>query len=267
VRTTSYYVKAGILATFILLQSFYLSQLIIGFVRDSDIFSVTLNFSIQVVLLMLLIIYTFALTIGGWKKYDQYVIILLPVTIAVFLSTMLISTTYATIITLIFALLLAYDIYKSTKLKNLLLKPEPKMILRFSTRGLLFLFSIMGGVLVLLNVSGMRTINVGQMVGEFVAEPLQNIVESQVTPEAREYTTGTINYREVTENQINTLIRPYTNFVNPIIALLTFGLFQLYASVAYIIYILTIDILFWIAKRLKFFTIETTTVEQEQLKF
>ena len=69
------------------------------------------------------------------------------------------------------------------------------------------------------------------------------------------------------ENQVNALIEPYKNFVHPIMSLLTFLLFSFYASLAHIIYILTVDILFLLAKKTGFYKVETIQVEQEQLTF
>jgi hypothetical protein len=267
VKSATYYIKAGLFSLLIFIESFILAQLIIGFVRNQDIFSVDLRYSAMVVAMMLLITYTFALTIGGWQKWEQYLIIIAPVILAVFLSTFPISPTYAVVITFGFGVLLSFDVYKSTRLKNLLLKPEPKMILRFSTRGLLFLFSVLGGVLVTLNVSAAEPLNIGQKVGEMTSGPIQTMLEGQIPQEAQDLVEGTIDYREVVETQVNALIEPYRNLVNPVIAILTFALFQVYASVAYLIYIITIDGIFWLAKKLKLFTVEKVMVEQEQLKF
>ena len=262
-----YYLKTSFLAVAIFIESFVLSNLIMNFVRTKNVFTVDAQFSIKIVLLMLLMAYTFALTMGGWRKWEQYLFIPLPVTLGVFFSMIMVIPTYAVLIALGFLLLLMYDVYKSTRLKSLLVKIDPKMILRFSTKGLLFLFSILGGVLVILGTADIEPVNMGEKIAEFAKEPMENIIRSELPEEAHQQLLGNGNLKQMTETQINNLIEPYRNMVNPLIAIMTFGLFQLYASIAYILYMLTIDLIYLLMKKTGFFKIEIVSVNQEQLKF
>lgn len=277
---TSSIIKISVLTVLIFIESFLLSQLILDFIRRGGIFHFSIEFSIRTVAYMLLSIYTFSLTAGGWDKWKQYVMIPLPVSLAIFITTVIVFPQYAFFVAAGSALLISLDVNKSTQMKKLMVKFDPKMILRFSTKGILFVFSIFGGVLILLNSTQVEPLNVGQEIYKLIQKPVENIISDQIFPvvnlailesadlastplfEKTEESVGVI-----VENQINKLIEPYKNFIHPIIAVLTFALFQFYASLAYVIYILTIDLIFLISKKTGFFKIEMATVEQEQLKF
>ena len=141
------------------------------------------------------------------------------------------------------------------------------MILRFSTRGLLFLFSVLGGVLLLVNAGQYRPVNIVEELTSAMENPLQQIMESQVPGEAQPFLTGPLDVREFAETQLTRWLDPYERFMQPIMAALTFLFFQFFASVTYLIFALTVNPIFWMATRAGFFKVEGTQVLQEQLRF
>ena len=140
------------------------------------------------------------------------------------------------------------------------------MIMRFSTRGMLFLFSILGGVLFILSANNINQLDIGKELGRILDQPIREIVREPTIGNVP-LTSGIINVKDIAENQLNELIEPYKHFVNPVMAILTFALFQFYASIAYLIYMLTIDWIYELAKKVKFMKVETLEVVQEQLTF
>jgi len=265
--SASYLTKIIALGILIFIESFILSQLISDFVGTQNVLSVSVEYSAKFVILMLLISYTFALTLGGWRKWEQYVFIPVPVSLAVFLTTIRLQYIYPTLLSLLFLVLLILDVYQSNNLKKLLLKPNPKMIMRFSTKGILFLFSILGGLLFLISANQTPKINVGRELANIIEKPLQQVVSGSVTPELAPIALGFIDVKKLAENQLNDLIEPYKQFINPVMAVLTFALFQFYASIAYLMYMLTIDLVYFIAKKARFLKTETVQVTQEHLTF
>ena len=258
--------KFSILGMIIFIESFLLTRLIADFVQNQNVFNVPLLFSIKITALMLLTIITFALTLGGWRKWEQYVFIPIPVSVEVLLGTITFRNIYPVFMSLVFLLALGYDVFLSNRLKHLLLKPHPKMIMRFSTRGMLFLFSILGGVLFILSANNINQLDIGKELGRILDQPIREIVREPTIGNVP-LTSGIINVKDIAENQLNELIEPYKHFVNPVMAILTFALFQFYASIAYLIYMLTIDWIYELAKKVKFMKVETLEVVQEQLTF
>ncbi len=282
-------IKVIALTVAIFVESLVLSQSIIDFINIGDIFSISMEFSIEVVLLMLLLVYTFSLTAGGWDKWAPYVMIPVPVALALFLVTYINFPSYALFVALGTLLILSYDVYKSVKLKGLLVRFDPKMILRFSTRGVLFVFSVLGGVLFMLHATSLEPFNVGRKVSEIAGDSIQKIVEEQIDKNLSNQmpflgndpgilkTLGLLNspmFGEsekglggVVENQVNSMVEPYRNFVRPIMAIITFSIFQFYAYIAHVIFIASVDFVFWMVKKTKFFKTEMAMVEQEHLTF
>ena len=68
-------------------------------------------------------------------------------------------------------------------------------------------------------------------------------------------------------NKVDELINNYKNFVTPIMMLLIFGVYQFIFSIVFLWFSLTIGPIFFIAKKLKFFTIEEVQITKEILRF
>jgi len=290
-KSIGYYLKSTTLSLLLFTESYFLLTLIIDFVKAQNFLSFNLGYSIETILVMLLTIYTFALSIGGWGKWEQYLIAGFPVCIAIFISLFKFNANYAILAAASSFLILVYDMRKTTLLKSLLIKFDPKMVLRFSTKGLLFIFSIVGGAIVFIYPADFRNqINVGRQIAEITEEPVKKAVQSKLEEQTGQYDPATmavmeeelrkigiydkssakaldLNMKDLIEKQVNNSVEPYKNLIPFVIALYTFGLLQLYATVAYVLYISTIDVIFWFAKYLKFFKVNKIPVEQEQLTF
>ncbi len=300
-KTTAYIVKTTSLSVLLLIESFFLTLYITEYVAQQNYFSVGWPLFIRSVSLMTAMLVTYSLTVGGWGKWEQYLIVPAPISIALFLAVMQYNLNYAIITFIVSFLILCYDIYSTTKFMKLLIKFDPKMIFKMSATGLLFLFSILGGFLVILHSSiPGNEYNVGQKVTQILGEPIRNILHGQLqgflqqqgnltnidpayqslleqagySPQSLNLSTtlsesllDSSNLNRFVESQVNNFIAPYRNFVKPVIALLVFGLFQFFATVSLIVFKLIIDLIFSFAKNYGFFNVEYIVVKKEELRF
>jgi hypothetical protein len=164
----------------------------------------------------------------------------------------------------------------------------------------MFIISVLAGVLVIAHSNSTNQLNIGRSVAEYAAKPLKTIIGNQLKDEVEKQTMyfgeslptdqvqnlleeygisegnitadellekGGINVSEMVENQINTYLEPYREFISPLMAVLVFALFQFYASIALLLFNLTARPLFWIARNSGLFSIDKLTVEKEELHF
>jgi hypothetical protein len=227
---------------------------------------------------MLLLLITLSLTVAAWRKWEQYLIITLPVGLGLLISTIDKFPQQAPVISLVVILILAYDILNSSHLKNLLLKIDPKMVLRATTKGAVFVLAVFSGIIFFLQAQKSTEVNWGKKAAEianqYITPAIENQVNSQIEsqygiPGITDLLPGGASDEvgKVVESQVNNFINPYKMFVNPILALLTFTIFQFYGGIAYLLYSLLVDLVFYIAKQTGFFKIEKVPAEKEILTF
>ncbi|HBY09806.1 hypothetical protein A2473_03560 [candidate division WWE3 bacterium RIFOXYC2_FULL_42_13] len=294
-KTAWYYVKLALLMVILFSEAFFLTTVINSFVSKGDFFNINIPFSLQVVGLMTLIILTFSLTIGAWDVW--YFNILTPLAIAAGIMIPLLSssTTYALIAGGVAFILMAAESYRSYKIKKLLIKFDALLVLRFAVRGILLVFSILAGLIIILNAGNVKEVDFGQLIAEVAEKPIKSTVNSQLQQTIEKQTiysgysaeevqklldeygieagTGTeqitndLDIKSMIQTQVNDLIAPYKELVRPLIAILVFGLFQLYATVSYAIYSLFVGLIIAIAKKTGLLKIVTETVEKQDLQF
>ncbi len=264
------YIKIGILSLLLFVTSYYLTDLVFVPIKTHNYFGVTLEYSLKIIVLMLAETYLFSLSVGIWGNWKKHLIVALPPMIGITVVTAQINLFYGITIPAILFVLLCIDIAKSNRLKNTLMIFKPGYIFGLSTGGLLFIFSVMGGLMVILSSPNLPNIDLGKSLSTIVEPQIRKIVSSQVQglpPAIAQGYMDNMSFSALIESQINNFITPYKNFLHPILAVLMFLLFQFYASIAKIIFSITIGPLFIIAKKLKFFHVEIVTVEKEVLKF
>ena len=294
-KSAGYYVKLGVLMLALFSETFFLTTLINGFVSKGDFFNISVPFSLQVVGIMTLIILTFALTIGAWDVWYFNIMTPLAIAAGVMVPLLSTSTTYALIIGGVAFILMAAESYRSYRIKRLLIKFEALLVLRFAVRGILLVFSILAGLIIILNASNVKEIDFGQLIAEVAEKPIKSTVNSQLqqtierqtlysgySPEevqklldeygieagtGTETITNDLDIKSMIQTQVNDLIAPYKELVRPLIAILVFGLFQLYAAVSYAIYSLLVGLIIAIAKKTGLLKIVTETVEKQDLQF
>lgn len=279
------------------MTSYFLTSAILVPVKTHNYFGVNLEYSLKIVALMLTETYLFSLSVGIWGNWKQYFFVALPPILGITVVTAQVNLFYGIIAPLILFALLCVDIAKSNNLKNTLLTFKPTYVLSLSTGGLLFIFSVIGGVMVILSSPNLPKIDIGKSLAVVIEPQLKKMVSNELyrqtqneislfniedidpaikdiidqaqtqTPVLAQNYVENINFTGLIENQINSVVTPYKDFLHPILAVLMFLLFQFYASIAKIIFSISVEPLFNLAKKLNFLRIEKVMVEKEELKF
>jgi hypothetical protein len=305
-ETTQYYVKTTIIAMLLFAESYTLLTLLHKLNSLENLFGLSLELSLQITLLMLALINTLALALGAWRKGHQYLVVAAPITTALFVFLFLMNADFILVTCLVVLALLSYEIHKTSRIKALLLRAEPTIIMRFATRGLLLIFSLLGGVIGLIDPNAEMNLNVGQRVADFAGGHVENYMDKKIEENVLDrkydiFETGSsmlpegieipenveipldfnLNLREIYEQgkptktdirnsiaqKVNESIGKYEQFFRPIMSVVTFSILQMYAGVAYLIYGFTIDLVFWTLKKFGFLRVEKVKVEQEVLWF
>jgi hypothetical protein len=301
-KGTSYYIKTISLSLALFLESFFLTYNINEYIKSQKYFSPPISVMLAMIFLLLLIFVTNALLAGAWNKWEQYVFPVLPVVLGLMAISYPINPAYAVILAAVAYLLLSYEMFLASQLKHQLLVFNPRWILRFSSKGIILAFSLTAALLVFLSGGKEPELNVGRWIGDFAAKYVntmvnqeinQQVQSQQLTPEQKDRLSGfglnpdQFNYLEsgnlfqgipgatasefsmkkTITDEVNQLLEPYKKFVNPIIALLVFGLLQFLGAVAFFIFSLSVEAVFWAAKKTGFIKLEKVPAEQEVIHF
>lgn len=260
---------------------------------------------IFVVIFILLITITHALIAGAWDKWEQYVFGPLPISLGLFINVLPINSAYAMVIFILSYVMLCYEIILASQLKKQMLVFNPRLILKFTTRGIILVFSLSAAILVIVTAGKQPDLNIGNTVGEFVDQYFTKQLNSQLNSQMQQGLTPDqlerlsmfgldpsqfqfgegaeetpyilsnlpadavpeLSLKSTVAREVNKLIEPYRRFVNPIMAVLVFGLLQFLGTIAYLFYSLTIDLVFWLAKKTNLFIIDKVPAEKEVLHF
>ncbi len=261
-------IKTVFLALLLFIESYLLTSLMAAYAQLRDYFSPPTNMVILLAIGLLLLAYTYALTIGIWNKWEQYIVVSIPVCLGIFVRVVQINPTYAFALTIIGLTLITYDIYFASSLKSQLISFNPRIILRVSTRGLLFIFALVGGALILMEPSN-KNIDIGNLIASEVGEQVENfIMQSPTFQPLNQYGfSNLINVEELIETEVNKYVFTYRDYVLPLLALVALGFIQFLNFLVLVIFSSTVGFLFKLAKSTGFFQIEKEVVEREVLKF
>ncbi len=293
--------KSISLATLLFIESFLLSASVLKFIESQKYFSPPLSFMISIIILFFLITTTNALLVGAWDKWEQYVLSPLPVCLGIFLVLFTVNSAYAVILILFVYLLMSYDVFLAAQLKRQLLVFNPRLVLKFSSKGIILSFSIMAAVMVMVSAGTQPDFDIGGSVGGFIDKYFTVRVNEQINQQLQgglsqdqierlsafgldpsQFTlveetdifhklpnivTPELSLKNTVTKEVNKLIEPYKKFVNPIMAIMIFGLVHFLGAAAFFIHTLFVDAIFWAAKKTKFHKIEKVPAEQEILHF
>jgi len=253
-----------------------------------------------------LMVTTHALLVGAWNTWEQYFLGPIPVAMGLFLATYPINSAYAVVFLIFVIVFMSYEITLAAQLKSQLLVFNPRMVLKFVSKGLILVFSISSAILVVIHAGKEPSINIGNAVGEFVDEHFSfqatkqlnsqylkdlspeeaerlsafgldpslltnpKVIEGDPTEALKELQNRgleEISLKNAVAKEVNKLVEPYKRFLNPVIAILIFGLIQFLGTISYLFYSLFVGLIFQIAKKTGFFKIETVPAEKETLHF
>ncbi len=266
-KSTAYYIKTYILLMLLFGESLFLTHTLLEYVKTQKYFAPPLDLAIKIGLLLLLLLYTQALTIGAWYKKEQYLIVPIPIALGIAIVMFPINYVYAQIALVVSFLLLLSYMVKATYIMELLTKFKPRLILRVPSKGILFVFSLAAAILTVINPID-QTFDPAKKLSEIVNNQVMRYVEKDATlGPLMNFGMLNLNIANEVENQINQFIEPYRGLFVPLIALVVFALIRSIGFVVNLIYSLTIGGLFLIVKKTGFFRIETEQITRERLKF
>jgi hypothetical protein len=236
--------------------------------KELQIFDININSVIMLSITLLVICYTYALSVGAWNEWLQYVIVPLPIALGIVLIIAQINFIYALLAFLSTYVLITYDVFFSSKLKDQMIKFNPRIILRFSTKGLLFVFAIVGAVLILVSPVDSEQLNIPGNIAHISDQYLGRYVEEREDIQLlRSLGLIQFDFKDVVELQVRNFIEPYKSFVLPVIAFIIFSSIQTLNILIYLVFALTIDLLYYFAKKFGVLKIELRDVQQEVLSF
>lgn len=283
-KTKIFYIKSILLAVFLMIESYFLSNILMGYVNSGNFFSPPREFIITTILMLLLILYTYFLTVGGWDKWEQYFIVALPIAAGITLRGIQENLTYGLITGLLILLILCYDIFLSTRLKNQMISFNPRLILKFSTRGVLFAFSLAAAIFVFMDKPrDTSTFNIGEKIGSITQkqfdklikprlnESVKNSLPMEIPLEGDDYMSGlpgiNLDLRQTVESEFNSIVEPYKRFIPPLIALVVFTFIRFLGGITNWLFTITVGAVFAFFKSVGFLHVNQKQVQKEEIGF
>ena len=284
-------------------ESFFLTRFLLEYIKSEDYFTPPLKTLGIIVGLLLLVLYTYALTVGAWKKWEQFVVVPLPISLGIFAGLLLINSTYAVLVGAISYLFLSYDVYMASRIKNQLIKFNPIMVLRFSAKGILFMFALLAAVMVFLHAAEKREeFDIGSKIAEIAQTQVDKVMQPTLdqegspdrlidelegkgippNPELFSMLSGlqegsnsfigglptfNLDLKETVKKEVDNIIAPYKQFIPSLVALVVFALIRFLGGLAHLVFNITSPALFKIAQSLNLLHVEYKQVQKEELTF
>jgi len=287
------------------LEMFLLFKVSANFVQNQKYFGLSKDFVIPFVIILLFSLWTLSLiSLTIEKKWEIFLSpIIIFLSSFIFMSQFKIGE--ALIGAFSVSLYYLLQLTKTLSLNSNILKINIRHSSRPVARGFLFIVSVIISLAVFLMSKNMETLDVGKWAADIAGKPIEDAVkkeyEKEVPEDIRsvnlqslqesnpqffavlnsfgineipaniptsenitESVTGTI--KSSISNQVNKAIEPYRKFFNPAIALLVFGLLQIYNSVTFFIFSITVSLVFTILKKTKLIKIQKVPTEKEVLR-
>lgn len=298
-------VKKIFLYAFFIVELILLFTVALKFVESEKYFSLSKNFSIPYVLILILSLLTVSLISLSTKKKLE--IIILPAIIL--FSSFIFLNRYkfgeALLGSVLFSLYFLYQQRRSDILTKGFLKINTRHSARPVTKGFLFTVSAIISLAVYLNSNNIQSLDVGKWAADIAEKPIEEAVKKEAEKEVpedinnlnlqslrqsnpqifsvlnsfgineipiniptseniSENIAGTI--KKSISDQVNKSIEPYRKFFGPTLALLVFGMLQIYNTIAYFIYSSLSPLFLLLLRKIKFIKIEKIPTEQEIFK-
>lgn len=300
----SFVKKASLYVVFII-ELIFLFRISLDFVESEKYFSLSKNFAIPYVLILIFSLLTISLiSLTIEKKWE----ILLSPVIIFFSSFIFLNTSKsieALLCSILFSLYFLYEQEKSDFLTKGFLKINISHSARPVNKGFLLTISAIISLAVYLNSNNIQSLDVGKWAADIAEKPIEDAVkkesEKQIPEDINnidlqslresnpkifsvlssfgindlpikipasenisENIAGTI--KKSISDQVNKSIEPYRKFFGPTLALLVFGMLQIYHTIAYFIYSSLSPLFLLLLRKLKFIRIEKIPTEQEIFK-
>ena len=221
-------------------QSYFATNLLLSYVRSEDYFTPQWQTLAIISAVFLLILYTYTLTVGAWGKWEQYFVVPAPISGGIFLGLVVLNPTYAILVAAVSYTIITYDVWVSTNVSKRMIYFDPRTVLRFSNRGVLFAFALLAGVMTFLHPSIQRNqFDVSGEIAEIAQQQVDTALESQAanvenTVESQLGQTGfsfeisnfNLDLRDTVKSEVDKIIAPYREFIPPLIAFLVYFLIR-----------------------------------------
>ena len=295
--------KLSLYVVFII-ELIFLFRVSFDFVEREKYFSLSKNFAIPYASILILSLLTVSLISQTTKK--KWEIALPPAIIFllsfIFLSRFKILE--ALLGSVVFSLYFLYEQERSDLLTKGFLKINTRYSTKPITKGFLLTISAVISLAVYLNSSNVQSIDVGKWAADIAEKPIEDAVKREaekrsygnisdiglqslresnpqlfsvlssfginelpITPTSENISNniaGTI--KKAISDQVNKAVEPSRKFFSPTLALLVFGLLQIYHTIAYFIFSIFLPLFLLLLKKLKFINIQKIPTEQEILQ-
>ncbi|HNU76436.1 MAG TPA: hypothetical protein PKL88_01820 [bacterium] len=298
-------VKKIFLYAFFIVELIILLTVALNFIDSEKYFSLAKNFAVPYVLVLIFLLFTVSLisqiTKDKWEIFLPPAIIFLSSFI--FLARFKILE--ALLGSVVLSLFFLCQQKRTDSLTKGVLKINISHSARPVTKGLLLTISAVISVAVYLNSNNAIAIDIGKWAADIVEKPIEDAIKKEAEKELPE-NINNINLQSLRESnpkifsvlssfgindlpikipaseniseniagtikksisdQVNKSIEPYRKFFGPTLALLVFGMLQIYHTIAYFIYSSLSPLFLLLLRKLKFIRIEKIPTEQEIFK-
>jgi len=262
-------------------ESYFVTNLLLTYVRSEDYFTPGWQTLAVIGVALLLVLCTYTLTVGAWGKWEQYFVVPAPISGGIFLGLLMLNPTYAILVAAVCYAIIAYDVWVSTNVSKMMLFFDPRTILRFSNRGVMFAFALLAGVMTFLHPSIQKNqFDVSGEIAEIAQQQVDTALESQQdkvesTVESQVGQTGfsfeisnfNLDLRSTVKSEVDKIIAPYREFIPPLIAFLVYFLIRFLGGLANFVFNLIAPLLFGLARGTGLFHILHVPVQKETLSF
>ena len=303
--------KKVLLFSLFTLEMALLSRVILNFVYTQKYFSLSPDFAIPFLILLIVILWTINLiVITTHQKSETFI---LPVLFFIFAFFLLNQSKIieSLLLSLIFSLYFLYKITRTKKLEENLLKAKTSYSGRYASKGFLLALNGIIAIKVLFTSENANLPDIEKWAVDTTENQIRKIEEeyknenpkSQETldlnslektnpelsavlkslgitdssilklSEETSYTSTEEIDKSITKNlsnslylQIDKILEPYKKYFRPALAVLVFGLLQIYGAIAYFIYSITIDLILRLLLKSKIIGIEKMQMEKEIFK-
>lgn len=259
--------KLLVLQFLLLLEGISITRLLLEFAKTQQFFNPPFKTILLIGGVVLLSLYTYSFIIATWEHSLNYY--LTPIIFSISIAIMFVSLSYVyALIAFLLSLAVAlYDTQYSIELSKHLIKFEPKYILRLSTKGILFIFSILAAITVLVNPLHPDKIHISQDIAQIAQTQFDAVLKGSPDLQTLQgFGDINIDVAGTVQQQVDKFLTPYKQFLMPLLAILIFGVMQFINSLVYLIFSLTITPIFSFSKKIHFLNSELSTVEKEILK-
>jgi len=276
-----------------------------SFLQNQKYFSLSKNFSIPYLLILLFLLFDTVLISQTVKNKPENVIMPLIFFVLSFLFFFKYGVLEAFLGSFLPSVYWFFQLLKSKSLTGNSLKINLKYNARPGLKALLLSISLVISVAVMFNSKNIESIDVGEWATKIAEKPIQQAIkneEEKTIPEdikslnlqsiqvsnpqlfsvlnsfgvseipinfpSSEGITNNVTdaIKKSMSEQINKLVEPYRKYLAPTLALLVFGTLQIYGSVAYLIFSIISGPFLLLLKKLKFINIQKVQTEKEVIK-